>query len=66
MPRPIDKDGNYRDWNGHTVHPNSLQARASSDPELRKRIDNGRIRCLGDLKAMEAWHRMGCQPTVRV
>lgn len=41
------------------VHPNSLQARARRDPDLKARIEEGRKRCNGDRAAMEWWAKGG-------
>lgn len=37
------------------VHPNSLAALAARDPELRRRIREGRRKADEDLRAIEIW-----------
>lgn len=41
-------------------HPNSLEARAGSDRELRRKIDEGRARFFGSYKTLQDWAKQGC------
>lgn len=49
-----------RTMGAYNEHPSSLFARAGKDPDLRRRLEEGRRRSVGDARAMERWARRGC------
>ncbi len=47
----------YGEGTGMNAHPNSLEARSASDPEIRSLIRKGRRQMWGDKAAIERWAR---------
>ena len=47
---------------GH--HPNSLAERALTDPELKRRLEDGRKEYNADRRAFDAWARQGFAPSI--
>jgi hypothetical protein len=47
------------------AHPNSLEAQAWENPELRKIIEEGRRRADQDLDSMNTWALKGCSPAIQ-